>query len=175
MDVRRRRAGDANRCKDADRFGWYATLVQNVGDTFALAVRFDQYDPTSSLSDDCAMMAAVTAADRDKQTNLGVALLAYISGNLKATLAYDHFGEQDGGQAATTTPSPCSCRRSSSGRRGVQAFFFNHEGDYRCVSTNLFVLAICSPRRRWRPRPRRSPSRARTPWSSSASAGPRST
>jgi hypothetical protein len=86
----------ADHCKDADRFGWYASLVQNVGDVFALAVRFDQYDPTSSLSDDCAMMSVITAADRDKQTNLGVALLAYISGNLKATLAYDHFGEQEG-------------------------------------------------------------------------------
>jgi hypothetical protein len=85
----------ADHCKDADRFGWYATLVQNVGDVFALAVRFDQYDPTSSLSDDCATMATITAADRDKQTNLGVALLAYISGNLKATLAYDHFGEDE--------------------------------------------------------------------------------
>ena len=86
----------ADHCKDADRFGWYATLVQNVGDVFALAVRLDQYDPTSNLSDDCAMMSVITAADRDKQTNLGVALLAYISGNLKATLAYDHFGEQEG-------------------------------------------------------------------------------
>jgi hypothetical protein len=86
----------ADHCKDADRFGWIATLVQNVGDVFALAVRVDQYDPTASLSDDCTTMSITTAADRDRQTNLGVALLAYISGNLKATLAYDHFGEQEG-------------------------------------------------------------------------------
>jgi hypothetical protein len=86
----------ADHCKDADRFGWVATLVQNVGDVFAVAFRFDQYNPTSSLSDDCAMMSTITAAERDKVNNLGVALLAYISGNLKATLAYDHFGEQEG-------------------------------------------------------------------------------
>jgi Phosphate-selective porin O and P len=86
----------ADHCKDADRFGWYATLVQNVGDVFAVAFRFDQYDPTSSLPDECATMSVITAADRDKQSNLGVALLAYISGNLKATLAYDHFGEEEG-------------------------------------------------------------------------------
>jgi hypothetical protein len=88
----------ANMCKDADRFGWYATVVQNVGDVFALAVRYDEYDPTSSLSDSCDVMATMTAADQDRQRNLGVALLAYISGNLKATLAYDHFGEQEGAE-----------------------------------------------------------------------------
>jgi hypothetical protein len=84
-----------NRCKDADRFGWYATLVQNVGDTFALAVRFDQFDPISSLADECDVPATVTGAEQDKQTNLNVALLAHISGNLKATLEYDHAGEDD--------------------------------------------------------------------------------
>jgi hypothetical protein len=82
-------------CKDLDRFGWYATLVQNVGDVFALAVRYDEYDPTASLADECDVMATMVAADRDRQRNLGVALLAYISGNLKATLAYDHYGEHE--------------------------------------------------------------------------------
>jgi hypothetical protein len=88
----------ANMCKDVDRFGWYATLVQNVGDVFALAVRYDEYDPTSSLSDSCDVMATLTPAGQDRQRNLGVALLAYISGNLKATLAYDHYGEQEGAE-----------------------------------------------------------------------------
>jgi hypothetical protein len=83
------------RCLDADRFGWYATLVQNLGDHFALAVRFDQYDPISSLKDSCADMVKITAADRDRQNNVGVALLAHVSGNLKLTLAYDHFGEHE--------------------------------------------------------------------------------
>jgi hypothetical protein len=66
-----------------------------VGDTFALAVRFDQFDPISSLADECDVAATITGAERDKQTNLNVALLAYISGNLKATLEYDHAGEDD--------------------------------------------------------------------------------
>ena len=62
---------------------------------FALAVRYDEYDPTASLADECDVMATMAAADRDRQRNLGVALLAYISGNLKATLAYDHYGEHE--------------------------------------------------------------------------------
>jgi hypothetical protein len=85
----------ADRCKDADRLGWYATLVQNLGSVFAVAVRFDQYDPTSSLNDACSTMSTVTSADRDKQNNLGVALLAYLSGNLKLSLAYEHFAENE--------------------------------------------------------------------------------
>jgi hypothetical protein len=90
-------APDAGGCKDASRLGWYATLVQNVGDHFGVAFRIDQYDPLTSLPDTCTE-AARNAAGLDKVTNFGVALLGYVSGNLKATLAYDHFGEQESNQ-----------------------------------------------------------------------------
>jgi hypothetical protein len=87
-------AADGSGCKDADRFGWYATLVQNFGDHLALAVRVDQYDPNTGAPDACMMMPVFEAARIDRATNVGVALLGYVSGNLKATVAYDHFGEQ---------------------------------------------------------------------------------
>jgi hypothetical protein len=85
---------DANGCKDAPRFGWYATVVQNLGDYAGIAVRYDQYDPVSSLPDACAM-AARDAAGLDKVSNIGVVLMGFVSGNLKASLAYEHFIEQD--------------------------------------------------------------------------------
>jgi hypothetical protein len=84
---------DANGCKDATRFGWYATVVQNLGEYVGLAFRFDQYDPLTSLPDACTMSAR-DAAGLDRVSNFGVAVLGYVSGNLKVTLAYDHYGEQ---------------------------------------------------------------------------------
>ncbi len=122
-----------DRCKDVDRFGWYATLVQNLGDMFALAVRYDQYDPTASLADECDAMATMTAADRDRQRNLGVALLAYISGNLKATLAYDHLRRARSRSERQRRAHRAAAGEVLSARRCVQAIF-QHEGDYRCVS-----------------------------------------
>jgi hypothetical protein len=87
-------AADPNGCKDANRYGWYVTVVQNVGDNFGLAARVDQYDPNTGLPDVCMMMSAYGAAKIDRMTNFGVALLGYVSGNLKASVAYEHFGEQ---------------------------------------------------------------------------------
>jgi hypothetical protein len=90
---------DANGCKDTPRFGWYATVVQNVGDNFGIAVRFDQYDPITGLPDACAM-AARDAAGLDKVSNIGVVLMGFVSGNLKASLAYEHFIEEGASKKA---------------------------------------------------------------------------
>jgi hypothetical protein len=89
-------AADANGCLDSTRLGWIATLVQNFGDHMGAAVRVDQYDPRADLSDTCAMTASAgaAAAKIDRLTTVGVALLGYISGNLKATVSYEHIGEQ---------------------------------------------------------------------------------
>jgi hypothetical protein len=90
---------DANGCKDTPRFGWYATVVQNLGDHAGIAVRFDQYDPITSLPDACAM-AARDAAGLDKVSNIGVVLMGFVSGNLKASLAYEHFIEEGSNKKA---------------------------------------------------------------------------
>ena len=86
-------AADPNGCKDASRFGWYATVVQNIGDYFGLAVRVDQYDPSYDVPDAC-MANVRDPAEIDRVTNFGVVLMGYVSGNLKVSVAYDHYGEQ---------------------------------------------------------------------------------
>jgi hypothetical protein len=89
-------AADRFSCKDAIRYGWYATAVQNIGEHLGVAVRFDQYDPVASSLSELCPVPAQDATIVDRVNNLGVAVMGYVSGNLKATLAYDHFGEQEG-------------------------------------------------------------------------------
>jgi hypothetical protein len=81
----------ADDCKDIKTFGWWAQVSQNFGDHMGAAFRMDQFDPNSGLGDGCSGLAA---SKEDKVTGIGGALLIYVSGNLKATLAYQHFGEQ---------------------------------------------------------------------------------
>ncbi|HEY0705543.1 MAG TPA: porin [Polyangia bacterium] len=89
-------AAPASKCRDLSRLGWAGTLVQNLGDNFGFVVRIDQYDPTNSIDSSCTNTMTVASGEIDKVTNYGFGLLGYISGNLKATLAYEHFAEQDG-------------------------------------------------------------------------------
>jgi hypothetical protein len=84
-------------CKDTTGLGWYVTAVQNLGDHFAVAARYDQFDPSRDVPAGCEG-TVVRAADQDRLDAISVALLWYLSGNLRATLAYDHFGEQDAAQ-----------------------------------------------------------------------------
>ena len=67
--------------------GWYGLIVQNVGLTNAVAVRYDYFDAESGRPD------IATAEGKPGSTNtvgtLAVALLHHFSENLKATLAYE--------------------------------------------------------------------------------------
>jgi hypothetical protein len=84
------------KCRDQNRLGWAGTLVQNIGDNFGVVVRVDQYDPTNEIDSSCTNTTTRGAAEIDKVTSYGFGLLGYISGNLKATVAYEHYAEQDG-------------------------------------------------------------------------------
>ncbi|MFP2927934.1 porin [Pyxidicoccus sp. 3LG] len=67
--------------------GWYGLVVQNVGLTNAVAVRYDYFDAENGKPD------TVTSEGRPASTNavgtLAVSVLHYFSENLKATLAYE--------------------------------------------------------------------------------------
>lgn len=91
-------AAPATKCNDIKRLGWYGALIQNLGDTFQVAVRYDQWDPITSVPDSCVDMARRTAVETDRVDQLSVALLGHVSGNLKATLQYDHLIEDDSKQ-----------------------------------------------------------------------------
>jgi hypothetical protein len=83
----------ADPCKDVKAIGWIATLVQNIGDHFAVVFRADQFDRNSDVADSC-MAAVKDPAAIDKVTTLGGGFLVHVSGNLKATAVYEHVGEQ---------------------------------------------------------------------------------
>ena len=88
-----------NACRDVKSFGWYGTVVQNFGDHLGLAFRFDQFDPYRKGLEGCMAMMGMPqlrplSADSDRVDTFGVALLGYISGNLKATINYEHVEEQ---------------------------------------------------------------------------------
>jgi hypothetical protein len=84
----------ADKCRDIKSLGWYATLVQNIGTHFGVVFRIDQFDPKNSIAASCMDAMVRSDASIDKITSVGGGLLAYISGNLKATAAYEHIGEQ---------------------------------------------------------------------------------
>jgi hypothetical protein len=67
--------------------GWYGLLVQNVGLSDAVAIRYDYFDPESGRPN------LATPEGKPGPNNavgtLDVALLHYFSENLKATLAYE--------------------------------------------------------------------------------------
>jgi hypothetical protein len=99
------RGADANPCLNKTGLGWIVTAVQNIGDYAGLAIRYDEWDPTintlpASCADSNAMggnatnRTAATNSQIDRTRTLGVALLGYISGNLKLTLAFDKPWEQ---------------------------------------------------------------------------------
>ncbi|MFP2904496.1 porin [Pyxidicoccus sp. 3LFB2] len=67
--------------------GWYGLVVQNLGLTNQIAVRYDYFDGESGRAND------VTSDNKPASTNavgtLAVALLHHFSENLRATLAYE--------------------------------------------------------------------------------------
>jgi hypothetical protein len=84
-------------------FGFYAMLVQNISDDYQVALRYDSYDPNTSVKGtDFAFqngtsvsslrgVAAGTSFGQDLAiSTLSVAFNAYISGNIRMMLNYDH-------------------------------------------------------------------------------------
>jgi hypothetical protein len=63
--------------KNVRKLGWILTAVQNVGESLAIVVRVDQFDPN-------------TSKDKDKVTTVGGGVLVYASNNLRASLIYQH-------------------------------------------------------------------------------------
>jgi len=103
VDKNRDYAGvTANACRDVKSLGWYATLVQNVGDHFGVVFRLDQFDKNRGVGDSCLMDPATTTsmidsvknAKIDRVTTIGGGAIIHVSGNLKATAIYEHVGEQ---------------------------------------------------------------------------------
>jgi hypothetical protein len=86
----------ANPCKTSAKLGWMLTAVQNIGDSFGVAMRLDQLDPSlkGSLDGGCTDATVLANADSDRTTTLGGAFLYHVSNNLKLTLAYEHPFEQ---------------------------------------------------------------------------------
>jgi Phosphate-selective porin O and P len=87
----------ADPCLDATSLGWIVTLVQNIGDYVGAVVRIDYFDPVRSkgLADTC--IDSKTMMKRglgDATTTVGGGLLLHGSGNIKATMTYEHIAEQ---------------------------------------------------------------------------------
>lgn len=59
-----------------DVLGWHVLWVQNLGERFQAAARYEQYDPN-------------TDRDRDQYERLGLGLNAFYGGNVRVTVAYD--------------------------------------------------------------------------------------
>lgn len=87
-----------------DVLGYYAMLVQNITDDFQLAVRYDVFDPnqgvegssfvrqaTDSTVSSMRGIVANTGFGGDLQlSTLSVALNAFVEGNIRFTINYDH-------------------------------------------------------------------------------------
>lgn len=88
--------GTADKCRDIKSLGWYATVVQNVGDHVGVVFRVDQWDRNSSVQSTMLMacMDNMNKAGLDKVTTYGGGLLLHVSGNLKGTIVYEHLAEQ---------------------------------------------------------------------------------
>ncbi len=83
----------ANPCKDATAFGWYLTMVQDLGTHLGVVVRVDQFDPNTSANSSCPDTVTAPAAI-DRVTTVGGGLLVPVSANLRGTLVYEHLAEQ---------------------------------------------------------------------------------
>jgi len=73
-----------------DVFGWYAMVVQNVGDWLQAAVRYDTYDPNTTL-----------AHDQYRRWSFGVN--AFYDAYTRFTISYDAVSTQTLGAGGTTT------------------------------------------------------------------------
>lgn len=66
--------------------GWYALLVQNIGLTHTVAVRYDSFDPAHGTP---ALSTGTAPASTNAIGTLGVAASHHFSENLKLTAAYE--------------------------------------------------------------------------------------
>jgi hypothetical protein len=87
-----------------DVLGYYAMIVQNITDDFQLAVRYDVFDPNRGVEGSSFVrqatdttvstmrgVVASTGFGGDLQlSTLSVALNAFVEGNLRFTINYDH-------------------------------------------------------------------------------------
>jgi hypothetical protein len=89
-----------NACRNRTQFGWYGTLVQNIGDYAGAFVRYDEFDPSQGGVDDGCMdmmqrTMLGTSLGRDKVGGLTVGLLGYLTNSLELTVAYEHLIEHE--------------------------------------------------------------------------------
>jgi phosphate-selective porin len=69
--------------------GWYALLVQNIGLSHALALRYDYFDPENGLPDAASATDATRPASNNATGTLGIAAIHYLGEHLKVTAAYE--------------------------------------------------------------------------------------
>jgi hypothetical protein len=79
--------------------GWYATLLQNFGKPYQLAVKYEQYMPNQT-----AAISAPTSTTVKVQQELQVAVHAFVGGNTKLTAAWFHPMNGEKGAAAPADP-----------------------------------------------------------------------
>ena len=69
--------------------GWYALLVQNIGLSNTVAVRYDYFDPAHGLPTSADARDATRPASTNPTGTLGVAASHHFGENLKLTAAYE--------------------------------------------------------------------------------------
>jgi hypothetical protein len=79
--------------------GFYGMLVQNIGQPFQLAVKYEQYMPNHTVD-----ISAPTSTTVKVQQELQVAAHAYVGGNYKFTAAWFHPMNGEKGGAAASDP-----------------------------------------------------------------------
>lgn len=79
--------------------GFYGMIVQNVGQPFQLAVKYEQYMPNHTVD-----ISAPTSTTVKVQQELQVAAHAYVGGNYKLTAAWFHPMNGEKGAAAASDP-----------------------------------------------------------------------
>jgi hypothetical protein len=78
--------------------GWYALLVQNLGQPYQLAVKYEQHRPDHTVD------LSATSTTVAVQQELQIALHAYLGGNMKVTGAWYHPMNGEKGGAAASDP-----------------------------------------------------------------------
>jgi hypothetical protein len=70
--------------------GWYALLVQSIGESNALALRYEFFDPaTGTPNRDSGTAPALRAASTNQVGTLGATLIHYFGDSLKASATYE--------------------------------------------------------------------------------------
>lgn len=70
--------------------GWYALLVQNIGLTNALAIRYDYFDPAHGVAAAAAATGSALPAGTNAVGTIGATAIHYFGENLKVSLTYEH-------------------------------------------------------------------------------------